>query len=501
MHRQLHDGLAYWRRNAPDTVAVAIDDDDTALTYEALGRWSDGIARHLAGIGVAPGDRIGLIGANSLVWVASAFGILKAGGVIVPYNPKLSDDSLAYLLDLADIRLVIADAPQAGRIAGLTPTLPIVAKTDMEGCRDGVDAGWRAADPRADRLAMIIFTSGSTGRPKGVMVSHERQLAKYYELMAAEPSFGAGSRIFMPLAMHAAAGTQWGFMFATNIGATCYFTAAFAPDRALATLVDARISAFMAISMMYDRIARCAAFPHADLSAIRFAQAGGMRLAAGTLPAWRAKGVVIRQVYGLTEIGGIGIMASHEEAEARPEACGRGMIHTNVRVLQPNGQPATADEPGDVLLRSPGLMLGYWRNPDATAATVAGDWLRTGDIGLLDADGHFTFMDRAGDMIGQGDARVSPSEVEIAIGGIDDVLEVAVAGVPRSGGGEAIHAWVHGHAGLTSSRIIDVIRQRLPNHKLPQHIIITGAPLPRMLSGKIDRIALRKQAAESVSLR
>jgi fatty-acyl-CoA synthase len=495
----LQDGLRYWRQQSPDKLALVLDDEGS-LTYEQLGRWSDGIAQHLQRLGVRPGDNVGIVGANSLEWVAAAFGILKAGGVIVPYNDRFVRDELAYLVDITEPRVIIADAPRAAIIETLDTQARLLAMEQLEGSREGAVTGWQSVRVSPDSLALVVFTSGTTGRPKGVMFSHGQHVAKFYDFLLAQPSLGSDLRALMPFGLYSGPGSVWGYMISTIYGGTLYFTRKFDPAQTLTTLVRQEITYVMGMPLIFEQIGRLPAFETADLSAIQLAQVGGARVSKEMTRHWRAKGVVIRQLYGMTEVGGIAIIASSEEALAQPDACGRGMLFTQVRIVDANGVDCLPGVPGEVLIRGPGMMVGYWRNPKATAEIFTADgWIRSGDTGVLDEEGYFTFLDRAKDIIICGGFNISPSELEHVISQLEGILEVSVFPLPDEKFGETPGACIYASRPITPEEVFAHCREHLTGYKLPRYVISCAAPLPRMASNKIDRRKLAASYADAPS--
>lgn len=492
----LHDGLEHWRRVTPDKPAVVMDQRH-ALTYAELGAWSDGVAQRLIGLGVSSGDRVVVVGANALTFVAAVFGVLKAGAIVVPLNDRYTASELKYLIQFSEAAAVIADGPRAAIVGELALPIPLLTYDDLDPLRDGTWQGWTAVERPAEPVAMIVFTSGSTGTPKGVMLGHTEQLGRYMEIMLFSPDLGPGTKAMMPMGIQAAPGTAWGYMFSTVIGGTFYFNSRYSAEQTLATLIDQRIDFFNAVPLIYKEVSRLPRFAEADLSALSFARCGGARLPSEVWSAWNDKGVAVRTLYGMSEIGGNALIATAEQARAKPESCGSGMFFTRFRIVRPDGSDCAANEPGAVLLRGPGVMVGYWRNPEATAEIVQDGWLHTGDIGLRDEDGEFFFVDRAKELVKCGGFNVSPQEIEDLVMQIDGVDEVAVFAVPDERYTEVPLALVFARAPLEKEAIFSFCRGTLANFKLPRYIEFVDEPLPRLARGKIDKQMLKKRYADA----
>lgn len=484
----LHDGIAYWARRTPDKPAVRID-NDPPLSYGALARWSDGVAARLQDRGVVAGDRVAIAAANALAWVAAAVGILKAGATIVPFNDRLVADELAWLADHSQPRLIVADEARAALLAGCD--VPILPLADLDTCQGGAPPGWREERVEAESIAMIIFTSGSTAKPKGAMMAHANYAAKYHEMRLLDARLGPDTRSLMPFGLHSSPGLPWGILFTTTLGGALYATRKYDAARLFDTLTRERIDFFLAVPMIYQQIADLPGFAAADFSALTFARVGGATAEARTLAAWRDVGVALRQLYGMTEVGGGSLIATEEEARAHPDSCGRGLAYTRVRVVRDDGSDCAPGQAGHVLLRGPGMMSGYWRDPDASAAALADGWMHTGDIGSLDDGGYFRFHDRAKEMIKSGGFNVSPSEIEKVLLSHPAILEAAVFGIADEKFSEAPCACIHAAGDLSPEEVTDYCAERLAGFKRPRRIVMLDGPLPRLANEKIDRKRLK----------
>ncbi|MBW6522661.1 AMP-binding protein [Sphingomonas sp. RHCKR47] len=494
----LHDGVSYWARRRPRHPAIVID-DQPPLDYGTLDRWSDGIACRLQSMGVTPGDRVGVAAANCLAWPAVAIAILKAGGIITPFNDRLVGDELAYLAGYSDPRVIVADDTRAALLRQEGVAVPLLAFEELDADRGGGPAGWTPVRIESEAVAMIIFTSGSTARPKGAMMTHGNYLAKYMEMRLLDPRLGPDTRSLMPLGLHSSPGTPWGILFTTTLGGTLYATTKYQAAQTLRTLRDQRINFFLGVPMIYDQIAREPGFPEADLSALTFARVGGATPSPDMLATWRAKGVIVRQLYGMTEVGGGSIIATEDEALARPTSCGRGLAFSRFRIVRDDGTPCAPDEPGHILLQGPGLMAGYWRDPEATAAALRDGWMHTGDIGAVDDEGYFTFLDRSKEMIKSGGFNVSPTEIEAVLMRMPGVEECAVFGVSDDKFTEVPCACVVTHDAVRSDAIHRHCAALLAGFKLPRYVITLDTPLPRLSNQKIDRRALKHHYADAAN--
>ncbi|MET0986342.1 MAG: AMP-binding protein, partial [Steroidobacteraceae bacterium] len=228
-------------------------------------------------------------------------------------------------------------------------------------------------------------------------------------------------------------------------------------------------------------------------SDLYWTQVGGARVSPALLKTWREKGVLLRQLYGSTEAGG-GWGARNDAALTAPEKCGRGGMFTEYAIRGDQGGFAPPGVPGEILVRSPCLMGGYWNNPTATREAIRDGWLHSGDLGVIDDGGNLTFIDRLKDIIISGGLNISAAEVERAIGEVAGVEEVAVIAAPDSDFGETPLAVIFGDAKqLSVPAVIDHCNRELANFKVPRYVVLESEPLPRLPSGKISKPLLREK--------
>lgn len=494
----LHDGLAYWARRAPNHGA-AVFVGHGSLTYGELARWSDGVAQQLQKAGIVAGDNVAIAGANCLEWVAAAFGVLKAGGTLAPFNDRLLSEELAYLADYSEAKLIIADAPRAELLDRAGVSTARLALENLRELRNGPSQPLTEVRVDSANTAMLIFTSGSTARPKGAMMGHGNYLAKFMEMRLLAPELSPQTRSLMPFGLHSSPGLPWGILFTTTLGGTLYFVERYDAASTLRTLVDEQITFFIGVPMVYEQVSRLPEFSGSDLSRLSFARIGGATPLPETLERWRAAGVVVRQLYGMTEVGGGSIIASSEEALAKPASCGRGLAFSRFRILRDDGSPCAPNEPGHVLLQGPGMMSGYWRQPEASQEALEGGWMHTGDIGSVDEEGYFYFVDRSKEMIKAGGYNVSPSEIEAVLARHPSIVEAAVFGVNDPKVGETAFACVYASEPVQAQDLLSFCAERLARFKLPRFIAFSADPLPRLANEKIDRRRLKALYADQSS--
>ena len=489
MAQTLPGAVAWWARMRGDQPAVVLDGD--VLTYAQWKDWADRIAAMLEADGLAAGDRIAVCATNSLAYVALILGIIRAGGIVNPVNFRYTPREIAELCETTEPRFAFAGKEQVDQMtaAGHAPR----AMAEIEALRIG-EVAWPAHDVQPDDPVVIIATSGSTARPKGVVFTNRSMTAYAASWAVEETASAAGSRIITLAPLNTSAGFVQLMHYATQ-GCTLYMMPQFVPIEALRLIERERITCFGAVPAFFEFIAALPEFADADLSSIRLASAGGARVSRQLLDTYKATGITIRQIYGQTEIGGnVTMMPEHLALEA-PEKCGWGNVFMDVRVVRPDGSDCDAGEPGEIVMRSPGMMQGYWRNPEETAKVIRDGWLWSGDIGVLDERGLLTFVDRMKDLIISGGLNISAAEVERVVCEFPGIIEALAIAAPDPKFGETPFVVYHGTAEIDVAALIDYCNANLSNYKVPRYVAFSAEPLPRLATGKLSKPAVRERYA------
>lgn len=485
MAQTLPGAIAWWARMRGDQPAVILDGD--TLTYAGWHDWSGRVAAMLIADGLAPGDRVAVCATNSLAYVALILGTIRAGGIVSPVNFRYTPREITELCETTAPRFAFAAPEQVDQMAaaGLSPR----AMAEVAALRHGAPAT-PAHDPQPDAPVVIIATSGSTAKPKGVVFTNRSMTAYAASWAVEETASAAGARIITLAPLNTSAGFVQLMHYATQ-GCTLYMVPQFVPLDALRLIERERITCFGAVPAFFEFIAALPEFADADLSSIRLATAGGARVSRQLLETYKAKGVTIRQIYGQTEIGGnVTMMPEHLALEA-PEKCGWGGVFMDVRVVRPDGSDCAAGEPGEIVMRSPGMMQGYWRNPEETAKVIRDGWLYSGDIGVLDERGLLTFVDRLKDLIISGGLNISAAEVERVVCEFPGVTEALAIAAPDAKFGETPMVVYHGPGEIDVAALITYCNANLSNYKVPRYVAYSADPLPRLATGKLSKPAVR----------
>lgn len=487
MSQTISSAFRWWATNTPDNIALVIGAD--RISYLELHDWANRVAVDLAARGVGPGDRVAVCADNCIAFCAALLATMRVAAIAVPVSPRLTAHELGEILDDLTPALVFVDAGSAPKFA--TRAVPTQALAELEQRREGerVDPG---IDLDPDAPVGIMMTSGSTARPKGALFTHRTMTAAAAEFAVHAPNiFGPGSRTVTFPSLSTSAGF-YQFVCFSVLGCTLYIEAGFDAQRCLALLQTERINVCAGAPIFFERMAACADFDAADLSFVRLATAGGATVTRALMERWREKGVVIRQMYGQTECGGFATLSSEKDAIECPDKCGRGGIFSDVRILDDAGREVPAGQTGEIVLRGPANMTGYWNRPEATAEVMRGGWLFTGDVGMVDEQGRLTFVDRKKDIIISGGLNISAAEVERAILEFEGVQEAMVIAAPDNRFGETPMAIFYASLPVELARLVAHCNERLADFKVPRYMVQTEQPLPRLATGKLSKAAIRK---------
>ena len=495
----LLDRVARHAQAAPARVAVS----DGARTLDYGGLWRDArrFAARLAALGVVRGDRLALILPNGFEAVVATYDGWLAGAIVVPLNAQAKARDFEPWLRHAGARVVVheADHRDAGlAVAALDPRPHVIAtrgaSADALAWDDAlaIEAAPPAPPSDADAPALILYTSGTTGRPKGVVLSHAnlganvQAIVAYLELAANDSIvsvlpfyYSYGSSV---LHTHLAAGAR------VVLEANTVF-----PHLVVEAIARERATGFSGVPSTFLLLLNRVTLADHDLSSLRYlTQAGG---AMAPAVAARLRAALPRArlfvMYGQTEATARLSYLPPERFDDKPGSVGVPVAGVEIEVRDEHGAALPADQVGEVHVRGPNVMRGYWQDPALTAEVLAQGWLRTGDMGRLDADGFLFLSGRRSDMIKTGAHRVHPQDIEEVIAELREVAEVAVVGVDDALLGQVIKACIVPVDGaeIVPDRIKAHCRERLAGYKIPKFVELLSA-LPKTASGKIRRADL-----------
>ena len=487
--------IQWWAWDKPDRHALNYEGE--VITFAELYAWGSRVAAWLARQGVAPGDRVMMVGENSLEYAMLIIGTTFAGAISAPVTFRSSQRELQKSLAMLTPTLVFCDGAREEIVSealGAAHQEQLQLFDLLRTLRDAPEPPpIREAKP--EEPMFIIGTSGSTGTPKGVVYTQGSTMVYAAEVALMEPAPSNGGSVLAAGPYSSASGTLLLLQF-LSVGTTIYAENKFTPERALEMLTRYKLTTFLASTVFYERIATLPEFEDADLSTIKFAQISGARVSTALIERYQKKGVTLRQAYGCTEAGGAWA-ARDETAFTDPEKCGPGAMFTRYAVMLPDGSFAPSGEAGEILIRGPSLAAGYWNDPEQTAKTFKDGWLHTGDRGVQDERGNLTFIDRIKDIIISGGLNVSAIEVESTIAEIPGVLEVVVLAAKDAEFGETPLAVIHADPKVDVRTVLSHCRQTLASYKVPRYISFEPEPLPRLPSGKVAKVNLREKYKEA----
>ncbi|MCK7626269.1 FadD3 family acyl-CoA ligase [Streptomyces sp. RS10V-4] len=507
----------------------AVVEGRTRVSYAELGERVERAAAACVAAGVAPGDRVAVWAPNTCDWIVSALGAVTAGAVLVPVNTRFKGAEAADLLRRTRARLLFVTgtflgtsyvaslrrAAGSGDGRGPLPGLPHLARVVVLADDAPADfTPWRAflaageAVPagavraRSDALGPddpsdILFTSGTTGRPKGAVITHGQTL-RAYDVWSALAGLVEGDRYLIVNPFFHTFGYKAGIIACLLRGATMVPQPVFSADTALANIAAEKISVLPGPPTLHQQLLDHPGRALHDLSALRLVVTGAAVVPLELVERLRGelKVATVLTAYGLSESTGVVTMCRRgDPPEVIAATAGRALPDTEVRVVDAAGRPQPPGTPGEVQVRGYHVMTGYYEDPAATARALApGGWLRTGDVGVLDAAGNLRITDRIKDMFIVGGFNAYPAEIEQLLARHPDLTEVAVVGIPDRRLGEVGKAYAVRRPGsrLTADDLIAWSRREMANYKVPREVEFVTA-LPRNASGKVVKGLLRER--------
>jgi long-chain acyl-CoA synthetase len=497
--------------NAPDNLNILIEaarrhgdktfivDGSKRLSFEQVFALRDSLAQQL---NIQRGDHVALAMKNSAEWMIAFLAVLAAGGVAVLVNSRGAPAELAAMVEDVEAKLVLADASRAQRLREAGFEGRIIETTDFPAAKHTANTLPPAGpeDPAA-----ILFTSGTTGRVKGAVLSHGNlitgimlvQMSGVMILHGMAQKFGVEVetiRANMPQAavlqvypLFHISGLGSAFLSPMFAGSKIVVMNRWDPGEALRLIEEERITQFTGVPTMLWDVLNQASLENADLSSLTNIGTGGQALPVNLLDAMRqaCPQAFMGTGYGMTETSGSLAQAVGEDFLRKRASAGRVLSLVEMKI------DAAQGEPGEIMVRGPMVMRGYWNRPEETAAVLSSDgWLRTGDVGTIDEEGYVFIVDRKKDMVISGGENIYCAEVERVMGSMDGVHECAAFGIKDERLGELLVAVVVA-SGLAEDAIKAEVGEKLARYKAPGRIAFLNEPLPRNAIGKVDKIELR----------
>jgi long-chain acyl-CoA synthetase len=488
MHMNLAQLLTAAAAKHGDRTAVMLDDH--VLTYEMVNEGAARVAGLLRERGVGPGDSVGIMLPNVPYFVMAYYGILRAGGVVVPMNVLLKRREVSFYLGDSQAKHAFvwhefADSGEAGANEAQADAI-VVAPGEFD--RLLASAPVEIADAPRDPsdTAVIIYTSGTTGTPKGAELTHDNLLGNSLrgvtELISqTEQDVNLGA---LPL-FHSYGQTS-GMNGTIRAGGCLTLMQRFEPGKALEIIERDGVTILDGVPTLFHALLHHPDRENYDVSTVRVCCSGGAPMPVEVMRAFeRAFGCVILEGYGLTESTAVASF-NHVDREHKPGSIGTPIRDVEMKVVDEHDNDLPVGEIGEIVMRGHNVMKGYHNQPEATANAMRGGWLHTGDLARVDEDGYFFIVDRKKDMIIRGGYNVYPREIEEVLYEHPAVLEAAVIGVPDTVFGEEVAASVVLRRGANASadEIREFVKERVAAYKYPRHIWFADA-LPKGGTGKV----------------
>jgi long-chain acyl-CoA synthetase len=468
----------------------AVRMDSLVLTYSELRDVSGRVTSLLSSLGVEPGDRVAVMLPNVPAFPIVFYGALGAGAVVVPMNPLLKSREVAYYLGDSGAKVLFAwhaAAGEAAKGAAETGTRVVeVAEPDLSALLAGLAPVPARTDQAGDDDAVILYTSGTTGRPKGAELTHTNLTGNAALTAATLLNAGPDDVVMGCLPLFHVFGLTCGLNATIIGGGTLTLLPRFDPAKALDIIGRDGVTIFEGVPTMYAAMLHHPAHAEADTSSLRTCISGGAAMPVEIMRGFEQLfGCMILEGYGLSETSPVASF-NHPGRERKPGSIGTPVEGVEMRVVDADGRGLPAGEVGEIAIRGPNVMKGYWGKPDATAEVMRDGWFLTGDLATVDDDGYFHIVGRKKDLIIRGGYNVYPREVEEVLHEHPAVAEVAVIGIPHVELGEDVGAAVvlKPGAAATPAELRAFVRERVAAYKYPRYVWLVRE-LPKGPTGKI----------------
>jgi len=496
-----YDWIAHFARRTPDKLAVVDLASERRLDYAQFDARISHLATHLRdGVKIARGDRVAVLAHNTTDTLEVQFACGRIGAVFLPLNTRLTVPELQYIVGDAAPKLMIHDAALADLALAVAKRCQVPSAL-LLGAGGSYEAAIAAARPldhaeivTLDDMSTIMYTSGTTGQPKGAIITHGMTFWNCVNLGG--PAYISPSSVLLTvLPLFHTGGLNCYTNPVLHAGGTVLIMRAFDPGLALQLMSDPshRINTFFGVPSIYQFMAQHPAFAGSDFSRLVICGVGGAPMPVPLLKVWEERGVALQQGYGMTETSPAVLTLDREDAARKAGSSGKPVLHTEVRIVRPDGSDADIGELGELWVKGPNITPGYWNRPDANQSSFTDGWLHTGDAARIDQEGFYYIVDRWKDMYISGGENVYPAEVENVLHKLAAIAEAAVIGIADAQWGEvgmAIVAVKPGHT-LTEAEIQAHCEANLARFKRPSVIRFVDA-LPRNATGKIHKPTLRK---------
>ena len=488
----------------PDKEAVV--DAERRLNYNQLNRRVNRLARTLQASGLQLGDRISILAYNCIEFVEVIMAAAKLGLILVPLNWRLTPTELAFNLNDSGAETLFFDADLAELADGVKGATPlkrfiVFGEKQISQARayESLLSGQSESEPETKPLPnldtphIIMYTAGTTGKPKGAILSQGASFWNVVNLNVAL-DFTSGDRNLLVLPMFHIGGIGLFTLPMLYDGGTVVIQRTFDPAKTLALLEEERITLFFGVPAIFLALIQHPLFDAGAFKNVRLVMSGGAPLPVSLVKQYHEAGIVLQQGFGMSEAAPSIATLAKELALKKAGSIGRALMHLEACIVDDQMNVVPTGGVGELVIRGPNLLQGYWNRPEATEEAFVGGWFHTGDLARMDADGELYIVERKKDMFISGGENVYPAEVENMLYGLPQIAEAAVFGIEDEKWGEAGRAVVALKEGqnLTAEEIIDHLKGRLAKYKIPKSVVFVDQ-LPRNAAGKVLKTVLRQE--------
>jgi fatty-acyl-CoA synthase len=495
------DWLDKRARLTPDHVALIEHATGTEITYAAWNARVNRTANYLRSLDVGLGDRVAVYASNcpeylDLFWAAG-----KIGVILQNLNWRLTVHELQGIIDSGEPRILIFSDEWRDNVERLRPACPsvqhLVAISEPgAGERDFNERDLQSSelgdrpDQSLDDPWGIYYTGGTTGLPKGAVLTHGNITWNSVNTLA---SWGitAEDRAALQLPFFHIGGPNIFMAPLVHAGGSTVLCTGFDPDETFDLIEQSGITCYVGVPTMFQMLLEHPRWKATDFSRLKLVISGGAPCPLPVMERFWERGIDLKMGYGLTEASGNNFWLPKEQVRQKIGSVGYPIFHIDMKTVREDGSDCADDEPGELLIRGPHVMAGYWRNPEATADAIRRGWLHTGDIAVRDSDGCYAILGRSKEMFISGGENVYPAEIESVLLAHPRVLEAAVVAVAHPTWGEVGRAFLVVGEGYSESDLRAFLDERLARYKLPRSIVLLDE-MPLTAIGKLDKKLLEK---------
>jgi len=501
-------GIGFWltKRELLNGNREALVDGERRLTYRQLNRRVNQLARFLQGMGLKRGDRCAILAYNCLEFVEVIFATAKLGLILVPLNWRLAPAELSFIISDSGAETLFFDPEFAAAVESLKGKTALrrfisIGQKEITGATPYEKAltSQRDEEPGPDRTVeldtphIIMYTAGTTGRPKGAVLG---QGASFWNAvnMSLCVDLTSKDRTLTVLPLFHVGGIGLYTLPTLYQGGTAVIQRTFDPKVTFRLIKDERIDVLFGVPAIFLFLIQDSDFKSGAMSRLRSVMSGGAPLPVSLIHQYHEAGIILQQGFGMSEAApGIAAL-DRDRALAKAGSIGRPLFHMEVRIVDDQNHDQAVGQTGELLIRGPNLMQGYWNRPEATVEAFMEGWLHTGDLARMDEDGDLYIVERKKDMYISGGENVYPAEVENTIFELPQVAEAAIIGVKDKTWGEVGQAIVVLKAGqkLTETEVLNFLKGRLAKYKVPKSVIFVDQ-LPRNAAGKVLKNVLKEK--------